>query len=270
MLPQSLAQNTIIGHYNSLDEFKINWSNTAPILNLNFFYEDRLVDESKNYRSLLRPWELIQDPGDDLTNPSTFYLHSFFYAKQFRARNNVNIPTDILVGSLVACVHISEDTNQPEIAVILPNLLKYDYNENTEKFELGTYTTTPSLIRESYVSSLVEPKIFTLNHPAIVVQDSQILHYITDRSQWKFLSTRLHYVRPGHPSPWFKYNDKVWLAFTKDVIFCNIYIPTTPRQLIYHTIVNISRKFNTSTMDYEYCLSIPNFNFPSDAILEYY
>lgn len=256
MLPQALVQNTILGSYDAQEKFKINWPKTAPILNLNFFYESRLVDESQLYRNLLRPWQLIDDPEDNLIDPLTFKLHDFFYATVQRAHGD-DIPTDIYYGSLVGCVDVKD--GKPQIVVITQRLTKYNYNEFTGKFQISENIATPSLFRSSFLSGLDKVhRHYLKNDDNITITDTSIICHIVDNSEWTF-----HWQYYGDS------NINSPLLFTKDIIFCNVYLPDDTEP-IYHGKVEISKELNERIMRYEYYLTIPNLNFPSNAILEYY
>ena len=70
MFPQALVQNRILSK--SKDDFVLDWPAAASVLNANYFYIDQLVEESKKYRKLLRPWVEVKT--------SSLKLHEYYTA----------------------------------------------------------------------------------------------------------------------------------------------------------------------------------------------
>lgn len=255
MLPQFLVQNKILGTEDARGRFHIDWTQASPILNLNFFYEERQVEESSFYRQLQRPWYEVDDPGESW---SSLQLHNYFYSTKHRNNTGDNswLPANIYVGSLVGCVKLNaENPGQPSLVIVNNQLIKYDFNEETERFEVNTQLDAPSLFRSSWMSGLKAIHTITMSDPHLTSTDSTLTYLIPGNEPWIFQKYTSNYeVDPP-------------LLFTKDIIFCDVYFRN---ELIYHTIVNISRTLNTSTNQYEYRLTIPNLHFPSGAKLRFY
>ena len=263
MLPQFLVQNSLLSTKN-VDSFKINWELVNPILNLNFFHNLKLIEESERYRTLLRPWQQLQAPDEGL--PDSFPIHSFFDAiapveegSYMCGTETLYVPINIYPGSIVA------RTNSTTLIIIYRPLTHYIYNDKDGQFELAKYNNQPSIFRSHYLSGLAQSHIYTLADDNLLVTDESITCIIMDNTQWMYQSypNKNPIIDPLTPqSP---------LLFSKDIIFCNIYLPVEDEfELIYHTIVQISYFFNPTTQNNEYHLTIPNFNFPSNAVLEYY
>ena len=66
----------------------------------------------------------------------------------------------------------------------------------------------------------------------------------------------------GLPTP-----TPIALAYTTDAVMGRILLND---QLIAHVPVTIQRKWNAQLIDYEFALQFPNFNFPPNAIVEFW
>lgn len=241
MFPQALVQNRIISQSN--DNFALNWAAAAPILNANYFYVDKLIEESQKYRKLLRPWTETE-PGDP-----NFQVHEYYSAiEPVPGTGGTNT---VCVGDWVGRVRKTNTNNVLDDCLVLTRSVGYYiYDDVTQSFIPNNISGVPCIVRPSLwglASSLQKP----LNDSAVQHIDGHY-QYVCHSSDIKFKG---------------EHNAQIPLAYTTDAIMGRIFYND---YLIAHVPVTILRKWNEQLIDYEFALQFPDFNFPPDATVEFW
>lgn len=237
MLPQLLVQNALISK--SPCDFTIDWEKASPIVDVNFYYTWRLIDESYYYRTNQYPWTLVKNKS-----VSELGLHEYC------------ITSD---GEYKYCVNIDKNDNR-QIVTLTPTFYIYNYDEFTGKLvrvedvTLPVYATNP-------VFGLQTIQPLSIGD-ASTKTDSVIQFNIDDPKKYIFNVE----MQQGSTR---------WLQLATDVLFGRIIISDDGTDVcIAHVPVTITRcpnRLSNSTYStYIYTISIPNQNFPNDARLELY
>lgn len=239
MLPQALVQNKIIGKPNTND-FELNWSAAAPILNTNFFHLERLVQESGQFRLLLRPWVETTDPvtGTELK------LHEYYAALTNNSQYNIH------VGDWVGRVRVSSQNDYLADCLVLSQPSEYYiYNDGTKQLELNTIPGIPCIIR---------PSLWCLDTIKSVSLNDSNIQKLGDRWQYTCHNTDIQFRGNSTSIP---------LAYTTDHVMGRIIYDN---HLLAHVPVTILRKWNPALIAYEYALTFPDFDFPPTALVEFW
>lgn len=236
MFPQALVQNRIISKSN--DNFALNWAAAAPILNANYFYIDRLINESQKYSKLLRFW--TETKPDD----TNLKIHEY-YSANFN-HNDYGIHIGDWVGRVR---NTNPDTVFKDCLVLTRSVGYYIYDDVTQSFIPNNISGVPCIVRPS-LWGLNEYKQVQLNDNAIRRIDGYY-QYVCHSSDIKFKGNSV----------------AIPLAYTTDAIMGRILLND---QLIAHVPVTIQRKWNAQLIDYEFALQFPNFNFPPNAVVEFW
>lgn len=235
MFPQALVQNKILSK--SKDNFALDWSAAAPILNANYFYIDRLVDESQKYRKLLRPWTKVDGPW--------LKLHEYYAATTKDTSYGINI------GDWVGRVrNLHPDSMLKDCLVLTSSVRYYIYDDVTKSFVLNSIAGVPCIVRPSMWGMTTRKQV--------ALKDAQI-QQVDNHFQYTCHSTDIQFSgETGAP---------INLAYTTDAVMGRILLDN---QLIAHVPVTIQRKWNERLSDYEFALTFPNFNFPPNAVVEFW
>lgn len=262
MLPQAIVQNTILGSYTSAGKFVINWEKAAPIINLNFFYNEQAVEESNKYRKLLRPWTPVTAPTSGLIPAGGFHTHNYYYAvtRIDLDPDDPSYPRVIYPGSLVGCINIIDD--KPNLAIVYPNIGQYVYSPYTGEFNFSSDVTQPVLFRSASVAGLQEVHVVPLNpeNDLLTITSDFITYRITNNTAWKYCRS-------------FKYSDDnayfTHLLLPTDMIFGRVKYQNA---IIEEVPVQVNCTLNSRLGKYEYSLTIPNHNYVinSDTVVEFY
>jgi len=234
MFPQALVQNKILSK--SKDNFALDWSTAAPILNANYFYIDQLVDESQKYRKLLRPWTEVDGPS--------LKLHEYYAATTKNPDYGINI------GDWVGRVrNLHPESMLKDCLVLTSSVRYYIYDDVTQSFILNSTAGVPCTVRPSMWGMTTRK--------AIALNDTQI-QQVDNHFQYTCHSTDIRFRG--------EYGN-IDLAYTTDAVMGRILLDN---QLIAHVPVTIQRKWNERLSDYEFALTFPNFNFPPNAVVEFW
>lgn len=245
MLPQFLVQNKIISQPGK-DDFQLYWPSVVPILNTNYFYVDKLVDESQHYHDFLRPWKEISPLSQSDPTTDALKIHQYYSATVSNPSYSVNI------GDWVGRVRNTQPTHALDDCLVLTRSEQYYiYDDITKQFVLNTAAGIPCIIRSS-VWGLNEIKSVFLRD---INKVDNMWQYICHSADIQFRGGAEH-----NPSP-------INLAFTTDAIMGRIIWNDS---LIAHVPVTIARKWNAQIMDYEFALQFPDSNFPPDAKVEFW
>ena len=247
MLPQSLVQNKIIDSQQTSD-FHIDWNKAAPIVNLNFFYEQQLVIESEHYRKLLRPWTLCNEPQDLATIPT----HYYFYADEFSQ------DPSIFPGSLVGCTNWVDET--PQISIVYPSVGQYLYNSKQGTFYFSSDITTPVTFRGFSLSGLAEMHLIPLTRDYCTITDEYIIYSIPDNKEWIYQAdVELDNVPIN-----------CFLLLETDQIWCRV--KYNGEYIDGPILAKVKRDINPRLGQYEYTLTLPNNHYiiSDQTVLEFY
>lgn len=244
MLPQTLVQNKILCKEQN-NTLQIKWKETAPVLNANFFYIDRLINESKKYRTFLRPWEEVESSTKNLK------LHQYYMATENESQYGIHI------GDWVGRVQNISSTTLADCLVLTQSALYYIYDNHSKSLILNEVSGVPCVIRPD-LWGLTSSKKVSLNNERMVLNGNQWQYNCTDDN----LKFQMTYREDESLT-----RKDVPLAFDTDVIMGRILYNN---QLIAHVPVSISRKWNPQIIAYEFSLSFPDFNFPKTAQVEFW
>lgn len=244
MFPQALVQNKILSK--TKDDFTLNWSSAAPILNANYFYIDKLVEESDQYHKLLRTWT----PTNEIT--PTMRVHEYAAAPEVIWNDQQPPQVVAYVGDWVGRVrNTGSDNLLDDLLILRASIQYYIYDDVTQSFVLNSTPGVPCIIRPSLwgMSSIKQVPL----NDAQMRQNGAHFQYLCHSNDIKFR---------GRSS-----TAPITLAYTTDAVMGRILFNN---QLIAHVPVTIQRKWNEQLVDYEFALTFPNFNFPPDAIVEFW
>lgn len=237
MLPQLLVQNALISQ--SPRDFTIDWRKASPIVDVNFYYTWRLIDESYYYRANQYPWTLAENKS-----VSELGLHEYCVTSD---------------GEYKYCVNIDEGNNR-QIVTLTPTFYIYNYDEFTsnlvrvEDVTLPVYATNP-------VFGLQTIKPLSIGK-ASVKTDAVIQFSVQDPKEYVF-------------NVEMQQSSTRWLQLATDILFGRIVISDDDTDVcIANVPVTITRRpyrpSNSTYSTYIYTISIPNQNFSDDAKLELY
>lgn len=227
MLPQSLVQNKLIGTDNGAS-FAIDWDKASQIVDTNFYYTWRLVDESYYYRAAQYPYTLVEKPSGE----ERLKLHQYYISQG---------------GEYVYCIQVNPSYQTMSWT---PGYYRYTYDELTGYLTL-TLSQLPVYIRCAYWG-LTKAHRFIISDSARRVSDSEIIIDI--------INTDFAFAGDDNLSP-------TKLCLSTDQLMGRILLDN---KCIAYVPVSVIKTPNTDNSDYNFSISIPNLNYPQNAILEVY
>ena len=258
MLPQFLVQNDLISNPSKTD-FNLDWFLAAPIVNLNYFHIEKLLDEQEHYRQLLRPWTLKTE-GINIPNYGVLKIHEYGYTIE-----PISLPPlKIYAGTLVGRIHKSVLPNATDFVAVTQTLtnyyIKYDTTNNSWVWQINQDPTYPVIVRPNY-ANLKNNKVFPLDGTFFVLKDGIWSYnaYSSD-SSWQ-MSLGWNDTSKPHPI----------LMRDTDIIFGRIIIQDgNTGCCIANVPITLDVQWNPNTHIFTYTFSFKDQNFPSNATVELY
>ena len=293
MLPQNLIQNTVITTEQQ-NQFLINWTQAAQLLNLNFYHTWRSIDESEHYRLNQYPY---QDLGNGPNTGTESTIRSWLYGLPLHSVHTVqgsvvdvyrtifHAETTLTQGAQVVRVndaapdaaHVEDD-----FFVITPSVVKFLFSPNGWYLERNIYNNVTHIRRPfwglkstrslnlnafSYQGSPAdgderyEAKLWysgtDMGNMNFVIQDGEDIN--EDRF---FFATDLtdHFpIRVDRQ----KHQDILWgRIIVSNELAINVPVTVTRTYL---------KNESTQNYDYQYCFTLPHtFSLPSTGVLLLY
>lgn len=259
MLPQFLVQNDLISNPSKTD-FNLDWFLAAPIVNLNFFHIEKLLDEQEHYRQLLRPWTPIED-GITTNNYSTLKTHEYGYATG--PISNLE-PLKIYAGTLVGRINTTSTSPSSFIAATqtLTNYyIKYDSTNRSWSWQENYDPAYPAIVRPNY-ANLNNNQEFPLDGTKFVLKNGVWSYnaFSNDSNNWQ-MSLGWTDISKPHPI----------LMRDTDIIFGRIiYTQGGEDYCLANVPITLDVQWNTNTHLFVYTFSFKDQNFPSSAKVELY
>lgn len=259
MLPQFLVQNDLISNPSKTD-FNLDWFLAAPIVNLNFFHIEKLLDEQEHYRQLLRPWTPAED-GLTTSNYTSLKKHEYGYATQ-----SISLPPlKIYAGTLVGRINQTTDNPASDFVAITQTLtnyyIKYDTIKNSWVWQENRDPAYPAIIRPNY-ANLENSQKLSLNGTEFILKNGVWSYngYSSD-SRWRM---SLGWTNASKPHP--------MLMRDTDIVFGRIIIKDDNNIdcCIANIPITLDVQWNPNTSLFIYTFSFKDQNFPSNATVELY
>ena len=259
MLPQFLVQNDLISNPSKTD-FNLDWFLAAPIVNLNFFHIEKLLEEQAHYRQLLRPWTPTEE-GITVNNYSVLKKHEYGYAAQPIPPLN---PLKIYAGTLVGRINKTNNNPSSDFVAITQTLtndyIEYDTINHCWYWQENRDPAYPAIIRPNYAHLKtsqfykLDSKSFTLNNGWWSYTTFQDNYKWQMNLQWQDGELR-------HPV----------LMRNTDIIFGRIIIKDGSKDCcIANVPITLDIQWNPNTCLFTYTFSFRDQNFPSNATVELY
>ena len=249
MLPQALVQNKIISNPKN-SSFTLDWSLAAPIVNLNFFHINKLVDEQSHYRQLLRPW-VEKEGGVDTFTYGLLKVHEYGYAT---TRINTLAPLQVYTGTLLGRQHKSVPTHTTDFIAVTPPYVKYGWQDNSTEFTPIYDLDYPAMFRMS-MANLQDRHQLRLTKTFILDPNTNVWTWTTTHP--KLLKLSVHTNNDEYP----------YLRRSTDIVFGRILLNN---ECIANILINIKSRWNSNAREFEISFSFQNNNYPSNAIVELY
>ena len=257
MLPQFLVQNDLISNPSKTD-FNLDWFLAAPIVNLNFFHIEKLLNEQEHYRQLLRPWTFKKE-GITITNYAILKTHEYGYATEPIPQLN---PLKIYAGTLVGRVHTSVPTHAADFAAVTQTLtnyyIKYDTTNNNWYWQENRDPAYPAIVRPNY-ANLETSRSFGLNGKDnnFILKDGEwSITCGQDDSKWR-MSLGWEDTDQLHPI----------LIRSTDIVFGRVLLG---EECIANIPITLQVQWNPNSAKFIYTFSFKDQNFPSNATVELY